>query len=111
MSMAASSVRRSVVGLKIVPLVTRKSRIKHAYQHQVLLGAATQIMFVVIVEDVDTARPQRVDIALHIFDFAGACNAVTGLKVASVLQPRLSPGPHHGVTYSEAHPIAHGQKA
>jgi hypothetical protein len=111
MPMAASSVRRSAAGLKIVPFVTRKSWIEDAYQHQVLVGTATQIVFVVIVENVYAARPQRVDIALHIFDFASARNAVTGLEVASVLQPRLGPGAHHGVTYGEAHPIAHGQKA
>ena len=86
-------------------------RVEDRDQDQILVFAATQVVRVVLVEDVNRARGDRVHVALGVLDLAGASDAVAGFEVVAVLQFGLGAGAHDGVRDSEAHVVFRGEHA
>ncbi|MNJ71957.1 hypothetical protein D3C77_685570 [compost metagenome] len=67
-------------------LVTAQGRVENAHQNQILLLAPAQVMAIMLVEHIHVTGSNRIDITLHVFDFAFPCDAVTRLQVIAILQ-------------------------
>jgi hypothetical protein len=79
--------------------------IEYADKNKVLVLAPTQIVLVMLVEDINVTGLDWKYIAVHVFDFAFSGNAITGLKVIAIFQQRLAPGLHDRMANREPHSI------
>jgi len=84
--------------------------IEHADENQVLVFAATPIMPVMLVKNIDVASADLKYIAVHIFDLAIVGDTVADFEVIAIFKQGYSIGSDDRVADCEAHPVLLGQQ-
>ena len=62
-----------------------------------------------LVQHIDVAHFDGVDIAVHVFNFALTADTVAGFEMVAVFQQRLATFFHNRVAHGEAHAVRFGQ--
>lgn len=97
------SIWGGLTSIQIMPFSALELRIEDADQNQIYTRCRTQEVPIVFFEHIDIALADRIDISLHVFDFALAINAITRLEMIFVFEQGFRSLTHDCMTNGKTH--------